>query len=444
MELAVLVGAAAAGFALRSGLIFSDLPKLVSQRVEFSVPTNSWQRVLEGSFLYDSGVDPYSGDIFHETPLCLVLFAVLKKRISCFGIDLIFPVLDVVTAFLLFFFARNLVQDTIVSEQKAKEKHASGTSKLLVPFADIVTVPRMVLLWYLFNPHIIGSCLEKTTSVFTNFLLAAMLLSASQGPSLLSRLSSLFFLALATYQTLYMFLLFPALHLYLLQNAPEKCRSSRKFHIARLVIHLGIFGGILAALVIGSSVIMGSWSFIRGVYGFAVFAPDLTPNIGLFWYFFTEMFEQFRTFFTWIFFLNICIYSVPVSIKLRHDPPFAIFTLLSLITIFKPYPSYGDVGFYLSLFPIWKRLYPHMRQSLVVVVMLLVAAVLFPILWKLWIEVGSANANFFYAITLVFVASQVFFVTDIMLAHEKREWHLMNGMKSDVDANGKAAELLLD
>ena len=50
----------------------------------------------------------------------------------------------------------------------------------------------------------------------------------------------------------------------------------------------------------------------------SIFAPDLTPNIGLFWYFFTEMFEQFRNFFTYIFFLNICIYSIPVSIKLRY------------------------------------------------------------------------------------------------------------------------------
>ena len=48
-----------------------------------------------------------------------------------------------------------------------------------------------------------------------------------------------------------------------------------------------------------------------------------------------------------------------------------------------------------------------MKQTLIVGVMLLIAVVLFPVLWKLWIIAGSANANFFYAITLVFIASQV-------------------------------------
>ena len=31
-----------------------------------------------------------------------------------------------------------------------------------------------------------------------------------------------------------------------------------------------------------------------------------------------------------------------------------------------------------------------------------------------------------------------------MLAHEKREWHLKNGMATDTDGAGKAAELHLD
>lgn len=29
--------------------------------------------------------------------------------------------------------------------------------------------------------------------------------------------------------------------------------------------------------------------------------PDLTPNVGLWWYFFTEMFDHFRNFFLMVF-----------------------------------------------------------------------------------------------------------------------------------------------
>ena len=45
--------------------------------------------------------------------------------------------------------------------------------------------------------------------------------------------------------------------------------------------------------------------------------PDLTPNMGVFWYFFTEMFEHFRLFFICVFQINAFIYAVPLAVKLR-------------------------------------------------------------------------------------------------------------------------------
>ena len=45
--------------------------------------------------------------------------------------------------------------------------------------------------------------------------------------------------------------------------------------------------------------------------------PDLTPNIGLFWYFFAEMFEHFRLFFICVFQINVFFYTIPLSIKLK-------------------------------------------------------------------------------------------------------------------------------
>ena len=47
-----------------------------------------------------------------------------------------------------------------------------------------------------------------------------------------------------------------------------------------------------------------------------VSVPNLQPNMGLFWYFFTEMFEHFRIFFVWVFQINVFIYTVPLAIKL--------------------------------------------------------------------------------------------------------------------------------
>ena len=48
-----------------------------------------------------------------------------------------------------------------------------------------------------------------------------------------------------------------------------------------------------------------------------------------------------------------------------------------------------------------------LRYTLVVLSMFLACSVLCPVLWYLWIHAGSANANFFFAITLTYALAQV-------------------------------------
>ena len=50
------------------------------------------------------------------------------------------------------------------------------------------------------------------------------------------------------------------------------------------------------------------------------------------------------------------------------------------------------------------------RMTLVVGCMLLVATVLSPLLWHLWIHAGSANANFYFAMSVVYGIPQVYTV----------------------------------
>lgn len=86
--------------------------------------------------------------------------------------------------------------------------------------------------------------------------------------------------------------------------------------------------------------------------------PDLRPNVGLFWYFFTEMFEHFRTLFVCAFQLNASLlYVAPLSLRLHREPLLLATSLTALAAIFRSYPSVGDVGFYLALLPMWKHLF---------------------------------------------------------------------------------------
>ena len=74
---------------------------------------------------------------------------------------------------------------------------------------------------------------------------------------------------------------------------------------------------ILLGILFASSWWLGSWNFLWSSYSIVLFMTDLTPNIGLWWYFFTEMFEDFRNFFLGMFQLHLLIYVAPLCVKLR-------------------------------------------------------------------------------------------------------------------------------
>ncbi|XP_035760210.1 phosphatidylinositol glycan anchor biosynthesis class U protein-like, partial [Neolamprologus brichardi] len=69
-----------------------------------------------------------------------------------------------------------------------------------------------------------------------------------------------------------------------------------------------------------------------------------------------------------------------------------------------------------------------LRNIFLVSCVLLACSALFPVLWHLWIYAGSANSNFYYAITLLFNVAQILLVSDYFYAFLRREHHLTNGL----------------
>ena len=92
----------------------------------------------------------------------------------------------------------------------------------------------------------------------------------------------------------------------------------------------------------------------------------------------------------------------------------------------------------MSLLPTVGYLFPYMKQNFVVANTLIATTILGPISYHLWIYNGSANANYFFAITLVYSTAQIFLITDLLFAYVKREFQLKTGfnvLKPD-DSNG--------
>lgn len=157
------------------------------------------------------------------------------------------------------------------------------------------------------NPLSIGTCLAKSSLVFHNLLLTLtfyFFVNTQLIPFILT-------LSLASSISLYpIVLLAPALI--------QLTKTNRSIIRISLVIILFALAsaGILAA---NYALNHQSWSFIESTYSFIFHVPDYTPNIGIFWYFFTEMFDHFRSLFVWTFQMHVLVlYLLPFSIRLRY------------------------------------------------------------------------------------------------------------------------------
>lgn len=82
-----------------------------------------------------------------------------------------------------------------------------------------------------------------------------------------------------------------------------------------------------------------------------------------------------------------------------------------------------------------------MQQKFIVGCTFVITSALGPAVWHLWIYSGSANANFFFGVTLSFATAQIFLLTDLLFAYIKREFTLKHGSSRLVD--GKPAKLVL-
>ena len=65
-----------------------------------------------------------------------------------------------------------------------------------------------------------------------------------------------------------------------------------------------------------------------------------------------------------------------------------------------------------------------MRYSFIAATAILYSTVLGPAFYYLWIYAGSGNANFFYAITLVWSLGLIIIIADSLYAALREEWEV--------------------
>jgi phosphatidylinositol glycan class U len=219
--------------------------------------------VKEGVHLHNQKISPYDGDTFHEQPLFLVFYTHLLSLPS-FCIDLILIAVDVLTAILLSQAVGCQLKTLRNLEIRSLEhlKPSSDAALLSIPNASESVF--LVVLVYLLSPLSLLIVTARSSAIFSNLFIATLLWSCSRK----CRITSCFFAALLTYQSLHFFPLFIAAALIIeFQRSQKTGKQIIVYDLQSILCSLSIFTVLFSALLVASYFLNNqSWSFVNSTY----------------------------------------------------------------------------------------------------------------------------------------------------------------------------------
>ena len=364
-------------------LLFPQLGSILDQTVQFSTPVTSFKSLKEGIFLLNHSLGLYEGGVVYLPPLLLQFANLFHIGVgSQFMSSLLFIFMDCLFVWQLY----------------SLEFQLNQTSNCAWIFA--------------LNPITILSCISKSSIIFTYLpLLSSIYFVSIQGGNIVK--SSLM-MSIATY-------LDPIMGILLIPTLNFITRDSHR-SINRVVFYLINFIIYLALLY---------WISpfpLLLVYSKRLHFDNVVPNMGLWWYFFIEMFQEFIPFFKSVFNLFSMGMIIPLTVRFNNyytnNPMKNLFPLycwvisLGWLILTKPYPTLGETGIFLSLLPLFvtenkMSILKYMRYPMFITLLFLHSVLLSPIFYHLWIDLGSGNSNFFYAISLVYNLALGLLIADI-------------------------------
>ncbi|CAI5729163.1 unnamed protein product [Peronospora effusa] len=419
LSLVLLLGTCVRGFLFA----IPSLHETLLSRPELVTPVSSFYRLEEGVFLYHSTGSPYSGDVYHQPPL---LFALLYPVLQFVPLALQYfircAVFISVDLLLAMGFARLCARNLKLEEGRHFKIHGREIWLSQVPVSPLFqpkTLPTTAAFTALMNPFSLASSVAMSTVSFTHLAVLYSLVFASEG----AVAASMMCVAVGSYLSVYPFFLMMPIMLLLCSAKTDTTTDNKASGVTatlglKCLVSFGLWLGLLFYL---SWSLTGDWTFLEETYVWVAKFSDLTPNIGIFWYFFMEVFDRFIPYFLFVMHLHPVIYVVPIYLRLAHRPQAYACALIGTFSLFQAYPSFGDFGFFLSMLALHPKTIMTIENRFVYVIGLGAATCMLPVMWFLWLFPASGNANFFYNQTLVYQIFSSQIITAFVGATMKRD-----------------------
>ncbi|KAL7665135.1 GPI transamidase component GAB1 [[Candida] zeylanoides] len=394
--------ALALGFAIRF-LAPTVVPSLTANvaSVEVTTPLTSFRALQEAFYYLRHGINLYDGGVNHHPPLLVVVLSwVNAMPWAVIAFNALYAACDVWVAYRLV--ALNTWYATTLAQPPMETSPGTATTKPTAPTPRLAPRAHLIAAFVLFNPLLILTNWSHSTLVFTHFFL----IEAVYQTCLASPSRGMIVLALASY------IGYTPIYLVVPLASLAVTVSPTSVSAAGIVFGaVGVFIASCSLLVLASFAMTSSWQFVDACWATVIRSDKLSPNLGLWWYFFTEMFAFFNPFFVGIFNLYSVLFVLPITLRFSQPretsrqlgDAFLAVILCHLWLIFsKPYPAVGDLGLVLSIIPIFRSTFlGHCKFAAITAQFMLGSLVLSPIFYYCWIVLGNGNSNFFYSINLV-------------------------------------------
>ncbi|PNT74801.1 hypothetical protein BRADI_1g22170v3 [Brachypodium distachyon] len=394
------MAAAAVGFRLALVLFGGNLH--LASRPEVSTPLTSLRRLAEGYWLKQASMSPYSGSMYHGSPLLLSVLGPLTSSKRSGGhhahiyCSLVFVAVDFLAAMLIRSTGRRL-QMARNRSLKSLDLTRSVNSSGLAPLAAF------------------GYVMATHLSLYPAILILPVTLLLGYGPD--SPPPKVFLLKGLSASKVGM----PENEISTGQRDFRQFAWKPVLHFTLWVFIWSCYVLLLSSIILNN--VGGRQEMFEKTYGFILTVKDLSPNIGVLWYFFAEVFDVFRNFFLIVFNMNIVFMVLPLAIRLKHRPCFLAFVYTAIVAMLKSYPSAGDSALYLGLLGLFANELAEMQFTFFLFFGYIGVSLLSPVMHNLWIWRGTGNANFYFATGLAYTCLQTVLVVESvssMIKHDRK------------------------
>lgn len=298
------------------------------------------------------------------------------------------------------------IEDTSVKLQVDSTTTEHPVKKNEITILHISDIPDVCAILYYCNPIsiIASSGVAGMTSLqglwYLLFILAfteitrpckSLEKSVSNGPNVPK---SMFYLALVSYVEINHIVYLVPMILLAIQQSNS---SDTKKIIIGCILFFALWSVVLQYL---SMILVGSSSYqllLTNTYTNTYSFIDLSPNIGVHWYLFVQIFQRFRDFFAIVCAGLPYITLTPLILRL-YRYPFTIATSLAFIwSVSKPCPVVHDLPFLIALLPMSPRSLIRTSNAFVISLFSVpVPIILYVTFYWMWLEPGNGNPNYMF------------------------------------------------